>query len=88
MLIDTCHTTDCTNWGVWADLARNRAYVADDYDGLAVVDISDISNAVLDTWVLSAGSAVDVHVDGQCCYVAGNYAGLRILDVSDPERPN
>jgi hypothetical protein len=86
-LVDSCRTTNDYNWGVWANLHLHRALVADDYDGLAIVDISDINNSVLDRWVLSAGPAVDVHVDGQYCYVASQISGLRLLDVSDPTRP-
>jgi hypothetical protein len=86
-LLDSCLTTERYNWGVWASLSLHRAFVADEYDGLAVVDISSMNNAALDTWVLKTGAAVDLSINGQYCYVAGDMSGLRVLDVSDPTRP-
>ncbi len=85
--IDSCRTTTGYPWGVWENASLERAFVANEYDGLAVVDISNLNNAVLKTWVLKTGSASDVHVDGQYCYVASDYVGLRLLDVSDPTKP-
>jgi hypothetical protein len=87
-LINTSHTTDRYNWGVWASRTMNRALVANDYDGLAVVDINNINSPVLDTHVVVAASAEDVSIDGHYCYVADGVAGLRILDVTDPTRPS
>jgi hypothetical protein len=85
--VDSLRTTIMYPWGVWENSSMNRALVADEYDGLAVVDISNLNNAVLDTWVLKTGSSVDVHVDGNICYVAGYVSGTRLLDVSNPEYP-
>ncbi|MCX6842928.1 MAG: hypothetical protein NTX53_11675 [candidate division WOR-3 bacterium] len=87
VLIDTCHTSDRYHYGVWANLGMHRALVADECDGLAIVDISDINNPVLDTHVVVAASAGDVSIDGHYCYVADGMAGLRILDVADPSEP-
>lgn len=85
--VDTCRTTNDFPWGVWENSTLNLVFVADRYDGLAVVDISNLNNAMLDTWVLKTGSAWDVHVDGNRCYVAGYVDGLRLLDVTDPMQP-
>jgi hypothetical protein len=85
--IDSCRTTDRYPWGVWESYSLNRVLVADEYDGLAVVDISNLNNPVLDTSVMVAATAEDVFVDGLHCYVADGMAGLAILDVSDPTRP-
>lgn len=74
-------------WGVWADLSRNRAYVAWDGCGVQAVDVSSITTPVLDTTLLVADMAVDVSVDGNRAYVADSRAGLRILDITDPARP-
>ncbi len=74
-------------WGTWADLGRNRAYVAWDYCGLQVIDIASISSPVLDTALLVADMALDITVDGNRAYVAACRAGLRVLDVSDPANP-
>jgi hypothetical protein len=85
--IDSLRTTNRYSYGVWENSNLNRAFVADEYDGLAIVDISNLNNPVLDTWVLKTGSAVDVHVDGNICYVAGYVSGARLLDVTDPSIP-
>jgi len=84
--IDSCRTTNRYPYGIWESANLNRALVADEYDGLAIVDVSNLSDPVLKTWVLKTGPATDVSIDGQRCYVAcGN--GLRVLDVSDPTQP-
>lgn len=85
--IDSLRTTNDGNWGVWENASLERAFVADEYDGLAVVDISNLNNPTLKTWVLKTGSATDLSIDGQHCYVASDYVGMRLLDVSDPTRP-
>jgi len=85
--VDSLRTTNDCSWGVWANAGLERAFVANRYDGLAVVDISNLNNPALKTWVLKAGESGDLHVDGQRCYVASDYVGMRLLDVSDPTRP-
>ena len=87
VFLDSLRTTYDGNWGVWASLSLHRAFDANEYDGLAVVDINNLSNAVLRTWLLKTGSASDLDVDGHHCYVASSYCGMRLLDVSDPTRP-
>jgi hypothetical protein len=85
--IDSCRTTFDYPWAVWEDAGLERAFVAGRYGGLAVVDVHDLNNPVLDTAVLRTGSAIDVHVDGNLCYVTGETDGLRLLDVTDPTHP-
>jgi hypothetical protein len=86
--IDSCRTTTYGYaWGVWESFDTNLALVAIASDGLAVVDISNLNNPVLRTWLLKAGESRDLHVDGQRCYVACLGVGMRLLDVSDPTRP-
>jgi len=85
--LDSCRSTDRYPWGVWASLSLGRALVADEWEGLAVVNISNPHNATLDTWVLATGPSVDAQIDGQRCYVANSYAGMRILDITDPAIP-
>jgi hypothetical protein len=86
-LIDSCFTTERYNWGVWANLDQGQAFVADEYDGLAIVDMSNIGSLVLDTLILSAGPTVDICVDGRYGYVAGDISGLQVLDLVDPTAP-
>jgi hypothetical protein len=75
------------NWGVWADLRHNRAYIASEPSGLAVVDITDLNAPHVDTCVMTADQAVDIWVDGDRAYVADYRAGFRVLDVGDPTHP-
>ena len=86
-LVGQYATTTRYSYGVWASLRADRAFVADEWDGLAVVNVASLSNPQLDTFVLVAASAEDVFVDGNICYVADGQAGLKILDVSDPTNP-
>jgi hypothetical protein len=74
-------------WGTWADLSRNRAYVAWDYCGLQVIDITNVSAPFLDTALLVADQALDIVIDSDRACVADNRAGLRVLDVSNPATP-
>jgi hypothetical protein len=85
--VDSCRTTYDYAWGVWENSTLNLAFGADKDDGLAVVDIHNLNNPVLDTWLLKTGSTVDAHVDGNLCYVAGYTDGFRVLDVADPTQP-
>jgi len=86
--VDSCRTTQDANWGVWSSPSLNRAFVADGGDGLAVVDVSNLNNPVLDTYALVAATAEDVAVQGAYCYVADGLAGFKVLDVSNPAIPH
>jgi hypothetical protein len=76
------------NWGVWADLPHNRAYIASEPSGLAVVNVADLNAPHVDTCVMTADQAVDIWIDGDRAYVADYRAGMRILDASDPSLPH
>ena len=65
----------------------NYAYVADDDDGIQVIDISDPANPTLAGHYDTPGSAYDVAVRGNYAYVAEYYSGLRVIDISDPTNP-
>ncbi len=80
-------STPGDNWGVWSCMARRRAFVADNYEGLSVIDLQNLSAPLLDTTIVAAAFANDVHVAESVCYVADGPAGMRILDLSDPTRP-
>jgi len=86
--VDSCRTTQDANWGVWSSPSLDRAFVANGGDGLAVVDVSNLNNPVLDTYALVAATAEDVAVQGAYCYVADGLAGFRVLDVSNPTVPH
>jgi hypothetical protein len=93
-IVDSSHpvrvgacSTPGDNWGVWSCMARRRAFVADNYEGLSVIDLQNLSAPLLDTTIVAAAFANDVHVAESVCYVADGPAGMRILDLSDPTRP-
>ncbi len=65
----------------------NYAYVADGWDGLRIIDISNSASPVEVGSFASDDLALDVFVDGNYAYLANDLAGLRILDVSNPTSP-
>ncbi|MFO7675609.1 MAG: hypothetical protein R6X12_04785 [bacterium] len=73
--------------GIWSNTALDRAWVACDWGGFRVIDISNPVAPVLDTVLLRADMAEDVYVDGSRAYVANYRLSLKILDISDPARP-
>jgi len=85
-LMSTCYLRR-DNWGVWADISRGQAFVANTCNGLAVVDIVNLSAPRLDTNVLRADLAEDVFVVDSYAYVADYRAGMRVLSVTDPTAP-
>ena len=74
--------------GVWGKAGSDRAFVANEINGLAVMDDGDISHPLLDTTLLGAGSALDLEVRGSRCYVADEGGGMKLLDISDPTTPH
>jgi hypothetical protein len=75
------------NFGVWGDSARGMAYVADRTEGLAAIDVHNLTMPVYKAASLVAGVAEDVSVDGSKCYVADLDAGMKILDVTASSMP-
>ncbi len=61
--------------------------MADDYCGLDVIDITNLSQPLIDSVAFRGGFAKDLSVDGNLCYVASEMAGLKVLDVSTPSAP-
>jgi len=72
-----------------AEVSGTLAYVAQDREGLRVVDVSDlVSPTLMSTFNNYEGmqGAFDVAVAGTRAYLAGGN-GLKIIDVSDPLNP-
>ena len=67
-------------------VSGNLAYVADDWDGLQIIDVSNPAVPIRLGGCDTTG-AVDVYVSGNVAYVADGYAGLQIIDVSNPPAP-
>jgi len=76
-------------WGVALSSDGTKAFVADDTNGLVIVDVSDPANPTQLGAYDTAGNAYGVTLsgDGTKAYVADGYNGLLIVDVSDPANP-
>lgn len=63
-------------------------YVADDYNGLVILDISDVEN-IKQVGHLSSTNAVDLklNVDGTKIFLADSAGGLKVINVQDPTNP-
>ena len=65
----------------------NYAYVAAEYSGLQIIDISNPSTPTLKGNYNTSGRAIGVQVMGNYAYVADYSSGLQIIDVSNPTNP-
>lgn len=66
------------------------AYVADDHQGLLIVDVSNPGAPTLrGAWQdpVSPGYPLGVAVKGQYAFLAGGEAGVQVIEVSDPDNP-
>jgi hypothetical protein len=63
------------------------ALVADQYEGLKLIDIGVPAAPVITRTELAAAQTVDICIDDPVAYVANERAGFRILDVSDVAHP-
>ncbi|MBU1950372.1 MAG: hypothetical protein KJ927_16775, partial [Candidatus Eisenbacteria bacterium] len=80
-----CVDTPGDAWGV--AVSGFYAYVADDYSGLQVIDITNPQSPEIVGSADTPGSAKDVTVSGFYAYVADYYSGLQVIDISDPQSP-
>ncbi len=68
-------------------VAGSHAYVADQYAGLRIIDVSDSAAPFEAGACDTPGDARGVAVSGSFVYIADYGSGLRIIDVSDPAAP-
>lgn len=68
-------------------VSGNYAYVADDYAGLVILDVSDPSCPKVAGSCDTPGEAAHVHVKGDYAYLADWREGLQVIDVSNPACP-
>jgi len=68
-------------------VSGHYAYLAQWYEGLQVIDVSDPANPRRVGGYDTPGGAWGVAVSGQHAYVADGLAGLQVIDVSDPAKP-
>ncbi len=73
--------------GAWGKSGLDRSMVANDLDGLVLIDVSNPSDPSVDSLLLGGGYTLDIELDGTRAYVANGGGGMKVLDVSDPTRP-
>lgn len=69
-------------------LAGDHAFIADDANGLVVLDISDPSLPVLDGAYAAPGNVRSVAIAGDHAYLAAGGSGLLVLDIRDATAPS
>ena len=69
-------------------VSGTHAYVADDYSGLQVIDITNPASPQIVGSVDTPGGAMDVAVSGTYAYVADDRNGLQVIDVTNPMSPS
>ena len=66
----------------------NIAYLADDEEGLLILDVTDPTNPVfLSQYSDGSGFAWDLWIENDLLYLADHLDGLEIIDVSNPNNP-
>ena len=79
---------DTTGDAIAVFVLDEYAYLADDHEGLKIIDVSDPENPFEIGSVDTPGSARDVFVRDGFAYVADSTGGgLRVIGVSDPLAP-
>jgi hypothetical protein len=78
---------DYSTNSVWTRTWDSYSFMAADYNGFAVVNITDPVHPALDTVLGGAHEALDISSTGAVACVADNYAGLKVLDVGSPSSP-
>ena len=73
-------------WSLDFNEQQNLLYVADRYDGLEILDVSDL-NSPVELGQLKLESAIEIDVVGNYAYISLYGNGLSIVDVSDPSDP-
>jgi len=79
-------TFECTE-GLDVYVEGDYAYVADDIDGLLIIDITDKTDPVQVGLFGDCPRAEKVFVDGDYAYVSDFDTGMWIIDISDKEDP-
>jgi hypothetical protein len=64
-----------------------HAYIADDFSGLQVIDITNPLNPQIVGSVNTPGRAVGVAVSGSYAYISDLACGLQVIDVTNPASP-
>ena len=81
--IEIVESCDTPNYARGVTVVDNYAYIADYYDGLQIIDISN-PQPVLVSSCDTPDEALRVTISGNYAYVADYDSGLQIIDISNP----
>ena len=70
-----------------AVVAGDYLYVANSFDGLMIIDISEPANPT-EIGHYDTNNAKDIAIGGDYAYIADTNSGLAINDISDPRNPS
>ncbi len=79
---------DYSTNSVWTRSPLSYSFMAADYNGFAVVNITDPVYPALDTVLAGAHEAYDICTDGGFAYVADNYSGMKVVDIGVVSSPS
>ena len=85
-VVSRCTTAGWNN-GVWVNNPFGNAFIADDWEGLQVINILNPTSPYIDTFMMSADYSYDIYVDNNNAYVANDAGGLKIIDITNPLIP-
>jgi hypothetical protein len=73
--------------GVWVANPFAFSFVAGDYEGLRIVNITNPTNPQLDTSLLKADDSYKLIIRDSLGYLANRFDGLKIINLSQPTLP-
>lgn len=80
--------TDFESYGYDLDVVGNFVYIADNYGGLEVIDVTDKNNPVTRGYVALPDGANSVKVTENHAFVADYInGGIQVVNVTDPDNP-
>ncbi|WP_413162054.1 cadherin domain-containing protein [Capilliphycus salinus ALCB114379] len=68
-------------------IVGNLAYIANDREGLQILDISNPASPTLRGSIDTPGRAKDIAVAGNFAYIADDNGSLQVIDISNPATP-
>ncbi len=79
-------TTNGTAWDIC--IHGDLAYIANNMEGLAIVNITDPTNSILIKTISTGGIVWGLCIDGDYLYVADIISGIIIFNISEPINPS
>lgn len=86
-ITDTIMSTEM-NIASRLDVAGDYAYMAQDYQGMTVYNVSDPYNIVYAGRYDAHGSVIDIKVSGSAAYITLRDTTMMVIDVSTPSSPS